>query len=317
MGASSSSLPLIGATIAVAVAMVAAFLGLRRFFAPRSEILDRLARTVGPGGSEARPSGQEGSAAQAFLRPVTWIAKPSEAEALSHLRRMLVRAGFRGPRAVEIFLATKLILAVVLTVAFLFINAKLARHLEFPVNLMAAFWVCIAAFYLPHFFVSQKAAKRQVVVSNSLPDAMDLLVTCVEAGLGLDAALFRVAQEITVAAPILGSEMNLTFLEMQAGVARADAFRRLAERTGVEDLRSLSATLIQTDVFGTSVAAALRVHADGMRTRRMQQAEEKTAMVGVKMTFPLVFFILPSLIAVIIGPAVVSIIANVINKVPR
>jgi tight adherence protein C len=143
------------------------------------------------------------------------------------------------------------------------------------------------------------------------------MVTCVEAGLGLDSAIFRVAQEISVASPVLGSELNLTYLEIQAGIPRADAFRRLADRTGVEDLRSLSATLIQTDVFGTSIARALRVHGDGMRVRRMQLAEEKTAMVGVKMTFPLILFILPSLIAVIMGPAVVSILNNVINRVQK
>jgi tight adherence protein C len=136
---------------------------------------------------------------------------------------------------------------------------------------------------------------------------MDLMVTCVEAGLGIDAAMARVADEIGLASPLLGAELNLTFLEVQAGVSRPDAFRRLAERTGVEDLRSLSAMLIQTELFGTSVARALRVHAEGMRVRRMQRAEERAAMVGVKMTIPLVLFILPSLISVLLGPAIVSI----------
>jgi tight adherence protein C len=136
---------------------------------------------------------------------------------------------------------------------------------------------------------------------------MDLLVTCVEAGLGLDAAMARVSEEMTLASPILATELNHTFLEVQAGIPRADSFRRLAERTGVEDLRALSAMLIQTDIFGTSVARALRVHSDGMRVKRMQRAEEKAAMVSVKMTIPLVLCILPSLIAVVMGPAVVMI----------
>jgi len=111
----------------------------------------------------------------------------------------------------------------------------------------------------------------------------------------------RVSQEMTLSSPILADELNTTFLEVQAGVTRADSFRRLAERTGVEDLRSLSAMLIQTDIFGTSVARALRIHSDGMRIKRMQQAEEKAAMVSVKMTIPLVLCILPSLIAVVMG----------------
>jgi tight adherence protein C len=312
---SPSSLPLVGAAVAVAVATVAALLGLRRFFAPRSGVIDRLERTVGPTYHSERPADRDQGTTSAFLRPLAWIAKPSKAEALGHLRQKLVHAGLRGPRALEMFLAAKLALAITLTVAFLLANGELGHYLKFPTNYFVAFWICIVAFFIPQIYVRRRAARRQVFVSNALPDTMDLLVTCVEAGLGLDAALFRVAQEISVASPILGSEMNLTFLEMQAGVARADAFRRLAERTGVEDLRSLSATLIQTEVFGTSVARALRVHGDGMRVRRMQQAEEKTAMVGVKMTFPLVLFILPALIAVIIGPAVVSILNNVINKV--
>jgi tight adherence protein C len=132
-------------------------------------------------------------------------------------------------------------------------------------------------------------------------------VTCVEAGLGLDAAMSRVGQEMVLSAPTLAEELNMTFLEVQAGIPRADSFRRLAERTGVEDLRSLSAMLIQTEIFGTSVARALRIHSDGMRVKRMQQAEEKAAMVSVKMTIPLVLCILPSLIAVVMGPAIVMI----------
>jgi tight adherence protein C len=139
---------------------------------------------------------------------------------------------------------------------------------------------------------------------------MDLLVTCVEAGLGLDAALSRVAEEMALAAPLLGRELNVTFLEIQAGVPRRDAFRRLADRTGVEDLKTLSAVLTQTEIFGTSIARALRVHAEGMRVKRMQKAEERAAMVSVKMTFPLILCILPSLIAVVLGPAAAQIAAT-------
>jgi tight adherence protein C len=308
----------LGAGIAAIVAaLIAVFFGFRRFFTPRSEVIDRLARTMGSSEQSEKPKERDDGVTIAFLRPLTWLARPSKAEAMGRLRQTLVHAGLRGPHALEIFLAAKLVLAAVLTIAFLQLNAHLERRLHFPMDLVAAFWTCIIAFYLPHVWVRRKANARQILISNALPDTLDLLVTCVEAGLGLDSALFRVAQEIGVAAPVLGTELNLTFLEVQAGVPRADAFRRLAERTGVEDLRSLSATLIQTEVFGTSVARALRVHGDGMRIRRMQQAEEKTAMVGVRMTFPLVLFILPSLIAVIMGPAVVSILANVINKVNR
>ena len=136
---------------------------------------------------------------------------------------------------------------------------------------------------------------------------MDLLVTCVEAGLSLDAAMARVAQELELVAPMLAQELKQTLLEIQAGVRRSDAFHRLSTRTGVEDLRTLSAMIIQTEMFGTSVSRALRVHAEGMRTKRMQRAEEKAAMVSVKMTVPLIMCILPSLFAVVLGPAVAMI----------
>jgi tight adherence protein C len=308
---------LAGAILAVVIAVVSVLLALRKAFSQGRKVVNRLERTVGPREQSGRPTGQEESFFAQLLRPIAWIAKPSKAEAMGRLKQTLVQAGLRGPRALEVFLAAKLVLAVVLTVGFLQLNAHMKRHLEFPMDMVLAFWVCIAAFYLPHFWLRSKAQARQVLISNALPDTMDLMVTCVEAGLGLDSAIFRVAQEISVASPVLGSELNLTYLEIQAGIPRADAFRRLADRTGVEDLRSLSATLIQTDVFGTSIARALRVHGDGMRVRRMQLAEEKTAMVGVKMTFPLILFILPSLIAVIMGPAVVSILNNVINRVQK
>jgi tight adherence protein C len=132
--------------------------------------------------------------------------------------------------------------------------------------------------------------------------------------LGIDASLSRVSEEIGIASPTLAAELNVTFLEVQAGVTRPDAFRRLAERTGVEELRQLSAMLIQTELFGTSVARALRVHAEGMRIKRMQRAEEKAAMVGVKMTIPLVLCILPSLIAVMLGPAIASIVETLFRR---
>ena len=159
-------------------------------------------------------------------------------------------------------------------------------------------------FFLPNLWLRGQIQERQRLIEDALPDAMDLLVTCVEAGLALDAAMSRVAQELELVAPVLAQELKQTLLEIQAGVRRSDAFHRLSNRTGVEDLRTLSAMIIQTEMFGTSVSRALRVHAEGMRTKRMQRAEEKAAMVSVKMTVPLILCILPSLMAVVIGPAV-------------
>jgi tight adherence protein C len=178
--------------------------------------------------------------------------------------------------------------------------------MSFAVALIA----CAVAFFLPNIWVWNKATNRKLGLEQPLPDAIDLLVTCVEAGLSLDAAMARVSQEMELVAPLLASELKQTMLEIQAGVKRSDAFHRLSHRTGVEDLKSLSAMIIQTEMFGTSVSRALRVHSEGMRTKRMQHAEEKAAMVSVKMTVPLIFFILPSLMIVVMGPAALMLMSG-------
>jgi tight adherence protein C len=289
------------------------------FFSRRDEVVDRLGR-FGRTGNEleaaegvssilkpAPPRFDLARRVAMVLKPFAALAKPRKSEELSRARLNMVRAGLRGDNALEIFMGLKLFLAPLLTIGFLELNASLAEPMQFPVDVVLAVWICGFVFFVPNMWLNSKIKERQTALERALPDAMDLLVTCVEAGLGLDAAMSRVSQEMTLSAPLLADELNQTFLEIQAGVPRADSFRRLAERTGVEDLRSLSAMLIQTDIFGTSIARALRIHSDGMRVKRMQQAEEKAAMVSVKMTVPLVLFILPSLIAVVMGPAIVMI----------
>jgi tight adherence protein C len=296
------------ASLGAMVAVVAAAAGIRSMLGSRtSEVVERLERTVGRTDGVDRAAGRTRSGLGRVLQPLSWVVRPTKAAELSRLRNRLIQGGYRGAYALEAFLATKVLLAFVCTIAVLEVNAHLLRRLTFPFDMVVTVWTCIFAFFLPNIWLGSRVKERQGHVERALPDAMDLLVTCVEAGLGIDAALSRVSEEIGLASPLLGAELNLTFLEIQAGVARPDAFRRLAERTGVEDLRSLSAMLIQTELFGTSVARALRVHSDGMRVRRMQRAEERAAMVGVKMTIPLVLFILPSLVSVLIGPAIVSI----------
>jgi tight adherence protein C len=309
---------LMAACGAVMVAVVAAAAGVRALVAPRpDEVIERLERTVGRAAADRHDvSASAASTFARILRPITWVARPTKVAELSRLRAKLVQAGLRGAMAMEIFLAAKLLLGVLAALVFLQINARLTNPLASPLDLGIAIWVCGVGLLLPNVWLSGRVRARQLLIEKSLPDAMDLLVTCVEAGLGIDAALSRVAEEIGYASPVLGQELNQTFLEVQAGVTRADAFRRLAERTGVEDLRSLSAMLIQTEMFGTSVARALRVHSDGMRTKRMQRAEEKAAMVGVKMTIPLVLCILPCLLAVLLGPAVVSIAQSFFGQNP-
>jgi tight adherence protein C len=294
--------------------------GIRSMMKGRNDVVERLGR-VGRTGNELDAYDQSGSFSAPhappqeefskklarLLKPFSALAKPTKSDELSRARVNMVRAGLRGENALEIFMGLKLFLAPVLTIAFLQLNSSAGSPLVFPVDVVLAIWICAFVFFVPNVWLNGKIKERQQAIERALPDAMDLLVTCVEAGLGLDAAMSRVSQELQLSSPILGEEMNQTFLEVQAGVTRADSFRRLADRTGVEDLRSLAAMLIQTDIFGTSVARALRIHSDSMRVKRMQQAEEKAAMVSVKMTVPLVLCILPSLIAIVMGPAIVMI----------
>jgi len=221
------------------------------------------------------------------------------------LRTGLVRAGFRRPESVGVFLGSKVACAVLLPVSWIGFASATGRPLG-----SSTLWTVAAAvmgFYLPSAFVTMKQKSRQLEILSALPDALDLLVVCVEAGLGIAAAIQRVADEIEIASPELSGELALVNQEMLAGVARFDAMRGLARRTGVDDLYALVAMLIQTDKLGTSVADALRAHAQSMRTRRRQRAELLARQAGAKLAFPLVLLILPALMVVILGPAAIQI----------
>ena len=245
------------------------------------------------------------------LAPIARLATPDEDE-LSRLRERLVQAGFRSPQAVPVFLAVKVLLPLVLVGGLLWFGASQAEAVDY---LSAwAVGVAVVGFLVPNFWLRGRVQTRQAEIDRGLPDALDLLVTCVEAGLGLDSALQRVALEIGLARPVLSEELTLTFLEVKAGVRRTDAFRRLADRTGVQDLKTLAATLNQTDIFGTSISRALRVQAEGMRIRRMQRAEERAAVLSVKMTMPLVLCFVPTLFVVLVGPAWVNIVSQFLRR---
>ena len=164
-------------------------------------------------------------------------------------------------------------------------------------------------YVLPTLIVGMRIRRRQKEMQRALPDALDMLVVSVEAGLGLNQALVRVADEIYRLSPVLSEQMTLVNLEIRAGTAREEALRNLADRTGLADIASLTGMLIQTDRFGTSVAQALRIHADTMRTKRRQRAEEAAAKTTIKLIFPLVFCVFPALFVVILGPAVIQIMA--------
>lgn len=226
------------------------------------------------------------------------MAPKSSSEA-GTLKQRLVAAGYRRPEAMMIFLGVRLGMA-------LACFAIVATPVLFRPNLMLALGAAGLGYVVPGFALARLAKARQHRIRLSLPDALDLLVVSVEAGLGLDQAMQRVADELTFAHPELAGELRLINLELRAGNARSEALHNLAERTGVDDVASLVAMLVQTDRFGTSVAQSLRVHSDTLRTKRRQRAEEAAAKTGVKMVFPLVFCIFPAIWVVTIGPAVIK-----------
>lgn len=226
-------------------------------------------------------------------------AVPHRPDEMGKLQLRLVRAGFRTHDAVIVFFGLRIGLALLLF-------GVLGSPIFMRPNLAFALAAAGVGYLLPSMALGRLERRRQHRIRMGLPDGLDLLVVSVEAGLGLDQAIQRVGEEIAFAHRELSDELRLVNLELRAGKGRTDALRALADRTGVDDLASLVAMLVQTDRFGTSVAQSLRVHAETMRTKRRQRAEEAAAKTGVKMVFPLVFCIFPAIWVVTIGPAAIK-----------
>lgn len=218
---------------------------------------------------------------------------------LFETRQKLVRAGYRSQDSVPIYYSLRVLSLVVGAVVVLSMLPTLQGRdmLLWIIAGGAVFWM------LPSGFLRRKIRLRQKEIQKALPDALDMLVVCVEAGLGLNQALVRVSDEVETMSPVLAEELQIVNLEMRAGTPREDALRNLGERTDVPDLRALATMLIQTDRFGTSIAQALRVHSDTLRTKRRQRAEEAAAKTTIKLVPPLVFFIFPAIFVVVLGPA--------------
>ncbi|HUP20174.1 MAG TPA: type II secretion system F family protein [Gemmatimonadota bacterium] len=226
----------------------------------------------------------------------------------SEMQRMLVQAGYRRPNAVAIYFAARFV-AVAGMVAGGVLIALAAGQRPAAVMLIAA-GAGLFGWVLPRTAVKRQIKKRQKHIQKALADALDLLVVCVEAGLGLNQALVRVSEEMEHVSQTMSEELMLTNLEIRAGTPRDEALRNLGDRTGVADLKALTAMLVQTDRFGTSVATALRVHSDTLRTKRRQRAEEAAAKTTIKLVIPLVFLIFPAMFVVILGPAILHILAQ-------
>jgi tight adherence protein C len=252
------------------------------------------------GGNNAAVEAPPWERLAATFKRMGQVAPQSPSE-MGKLQRRLVAAGYRNNEALIVFLGVRVACA---AVAF----ALLATPLIFRPNIMLAFGGAGLGYLLPNIVLARLEKRRQHKIRLSLPDALDLLVVSVEAGLGLDQAMQRVGDELVFAHPVLCEELRLINFELRAGKARTEALHNLGERTGVDDVISLVAMLVQTDKFGTSVAKSLRVHSDTLRTKRRQRAEEAAAKTGVKMVFPLVLCIFPAIWVVTLGPAAIKIV---------
>jgi tight adherence protein C len=252
-------------------------------------------------------SGGTGGAFAKFLSAIGAKTNPGRSADDADIKLKFLRAGLRGRNVPTVFWGTKLLLAVVLPVAFLMAAMALFKKMDSSHMLLATMFLAALGLFLPDLWLRFKTSTRKERLSKGFPDALDLLVVCVEAGMGLDAAISRVGEEIGLSHPELSKELNTLNLELRAGKSRQRSLRNLADRTDIDDVNSLVTLLIQTDRFGTSVAQALRVYSDTFRTTRYQRAEEFAAKLGTKLIFPLALCIFPSFFVVTIGPAAIQV----------
>jgi tight adherence protein C len=287
--------------------VLVSWMGYRSFYKP-GKFLKQLGSPVITDAARRRATDETGesepSTVVSLLRRIGSQVPSSETEAAT-LRTELIRGGFRSDSAPAVFYG----LRIVSTLIMLGLSVTLqSRMPDNPAMKMALLGMGVAVgWILPRFVLEKCVAKRQEILRLSTPDMLDLLVVSVEAGLGLDQAIQHVGRELQASHPELGEELSLVVLEMRAGKRRSDALRNLAERTGEPELRKLVAILIQNDRFGTSMGDSLRNHSDYLRTKRRQDAEERAGKVGVKLVFPIFFFILPSMLIVSAGPGILQI----------
>lgn len=276
---------------------------------PLERRLDQLLPGAANGRGEGRrPSGAWVETVARVATPLARLSVPDEGWETSELRRRFMQAGWRDSNAPVLFFAAKTALAFGLPLVLWLGKTSVAATMSTSNFLTYAGLLCGMGFYLPNLILRRIIAARRLRIFESFPDALDLLTICVEAGLSLEAALNRVAMEIRLTSPTLADELQLVCLEFRAGSGKERALRNLALRTGVEEVDTLVAMLVQSEKFGTSVGESLRVHAEMLRVKRQLRAEEQAAKVAVKLIFPLVLCIFPSILIVVAGPAMIRIV---------
>jgi len=261
------------------------------------------AAALGAGGAPADAGSTWTTRLAEISQPISKLSLPKEGWENSPLRIRMMNAGWRTANAASIYFAAKTFCALVLPAIAL--PALLATKLgesRYALSVVLVL-LCAIGYYLPSIVLSRRVKSRQQAIFEDFPDTLDLLSVCVEAGLSLDAALMKVCDELRFRSPVVASELELMLLEMRSGFTKEAALHNLALRTGVEDIDSFCAMLIQAERFGTSIGESLRVLSDMLRTRRRMRAEERAAKIALKLLFPLIFCIFPALLTVLLGPA--------------
>jgi tight adherence protein C len=293
-----------------------ALVGLLAYLLQPASARERLARVTADAGQlpEVRHGGWIEKAAR-VARPFMKLSVPEEGWEKSALRTRFMTAGLRSRHAPALFFASKTVLALLLPLAVLLGMLPLVRM---PAGQALLFILLLAAsigYYAPNLALAQLARRRQREIFENIPDALDLLTVCVEAGLSLERGLMKVAGEIHIKSTVLAQELQLVLMEMRTGFTKEKALRNFALRSGVEDIDTLVAMLVQSERFGTSMGDALRVHSDNLRTSRRMAAEEMAAKISLKLMFPLIFCIFPTLLIVLLGPAFIQITRTLLPAV--
>jgi tight adherence protein C len=287
-----------------AIFLLIASAGLILFY--REAMIQRISAVITPRekqGNFREAMEQTGVTLGNMVKQFERVVPKSQAE-VSVVRQRLIRAGYRKDSAINLFYGAKVVVPLGLCLLAFTTGA----------GLYSPFFVYTTAlglgFLLPDFWLGNRISARQARIRLGLPDVLDLLVICIEAGLSLDQAVARTAEELNMAQPAVCDELAIVVLEQRAGCPRSDAWRHFAERTNVESVRNLTSVLIQSEKFGTSIAKTLRIHSDTLRTQRRQKVEEQAAKTTVKLVFPLVLFIFPSLFLVTLGPAAITVMES-------
>lgn len=302
---------LVSSLLFLLVAVIGAALGVKLYVKPK----EAIERVTGTGMVREEEAPLHPSLVFHELVKKLGTMLPINPKDAGVIQRRMIRAGIRNPNAIRYLYGSKVLLGVGLP---LLMSLAVAGSSSDPSNKVLAVLASAGlGFFAPNEYINLRVKKRQKEIKKGLPNALDLLVVCVESGLGLDQAMVQVAKDLEHAHPDITEEFAMVNYELKAGKRRIEALRNLAERSNVDDLKKLVAVLIQADRFGTGIAASLRGHADFMRVQARQIAEEKAAKLGVKLVFPIFFCILPSLFVVTVGPMVIKIIRDLLPMMNR